>query len=114
MDDYNVCYCRWKTGVLSENIITYNALQKRKVYLDSIARGLDEFRVLDVIKHFPDLLSDLFVPSTAIVANDLIEMMKFPKMSTKELLVASLLEDCVKKLSQCGEFIHVTYTCTHV
>ena len=91
-------------GALCECIITYNALQKRKVYLDAIAEGLNEFGVFDAIKCFPDLLAGLFIPSAEITVSDVVKILKFPKaMTKKELAVADLLKDCLKELTQSGE-----------
>ena len=88
---------------LCESIIRYDVLQKRKVYLDSIAEGLDEFGVLSAMKCFPELFSDLFVPSTPMVAKDVLEIMEFPdRMAEEERVVAGFVEDCVDQLSQCG------------
>lgn len=70
--------------VLCESIIRYNALQKRKVFLDSIAQGLDEFGILSVIQIFPDLFSGLFISSTKIVANDVLEIIRYPAKMTEE------------------------------
>ena len=87
---------------LCESIIRYDFLQKRKVYLDSIAEGLDEFGVLSAMKCFPELFSDLFVPSP-MVAKDVLEIMEFPdRMAEEERVVAGFVEDCVDQLSQCG------------
>ena len=70
-------------------IITYNALQKRKVFLDSIAQGLDEFGILSVIQIFPDLFSGLFISSTKIVANDVLEIIRYPAKKKEWLCVFS-------------------------
>ena len=90
-------------GALCESITTYDVLKKRKVYLDSIAERLDEFGILSAIKCFPELFSDLFVPSTPMVAKDVLEIMEFPdRMAKEERVVAGFVEDCVDQLSQCG------------
>ena len=90
-------------GALCDNIIRYNALQKRKVYLDSIAQGLDEIGIFVPMKYFPDLFSCMFIPSTEVVASDILNIMKYPKgMNDKEKMVAGFIKECVKQLSQCG------------
>ncbi len=91
--------------VLCESIIRYNALQKRKVFLDSIAQGLDEFGILSVIQFFPDLFSGLFISSTKM-ANDVLEIIRYPeKMTEEEGMAMCFFKECVQQLSQHGQFI---------
>ena len=88
---------------MCESIIRHNALQKRKVYLDSIAQGLDEFGILSAMKFFPDLFSALFIPSTQVVAKDILGLIRFPeKMNEEEQVVFGFLKECVEQLSQQG------------
>lgn len=79
---------------MCDTIIRHDALQKRKVYLDAIALGLDEFKVLTAMKCFPELFEDMFVSLNEVLASDVLGMLRFPgTMSPK---AADILRECVK------------------
>lgn len=91
-------------GALCDSIIRYNVLQKRKVYLDSIGQGLEEFGILSAIKYFPDLFASMFIPSSALKASDVLEVMSFPrKMAKEEQVVAGFIKECIQQLSRNGQ-----------
>ena len=95
-------------GALCGSIVRYNVLQKRKVYLDSIAQGLEDFGIFSAMKFFPDIFIDMFVPSQSgdMVASDVIGMMRIAKkMSKEEEEVWELLKKCVGELNKYGQYI---------
>ena len=94
-------------GALCETIIRHDVLQKRKVYLDAIASGLEEFKVLSAMKCFPDLFMEMFVASDKVVtASDVLGVLKFPaEMSPQEKNVADHIGECLENLSSDGEWI---------
>lgn len=64
----------------------YNALQKRKIYLDAIALGLEDFKICSAIKYFPELFAVMFTASTDVVASDVLGIIRFPDEMTQDRL----------------------------
>ena len=56
--------------------MAYDAFQKRKVYLDSFAEGLEEFSVRTVMRAFPDVLKSVFTVSKEISPSDVSSILK--------------------------------------
>jgi len=64
-------------------ILLYDALQKRRIYLDAFASGLEVFELKTIIVHFPEIFKPAFVFSGKITPSDVINMLH-PKTDTEE------------------------------
>ena len=90
-------------GAISETIIRHDALQKRKVYLDAIASGLEQFKVFSAMRFFPDLFLEMFVSPGDVTISDVLGMLKFPDgMTPEEKKVADVIIGCLRDLSSDG------------
>ena len=67
-----------------ECIILYDALHKRRIYLDAFASGLEVFGLKTLISHFPEILKPLFVSTGEIKPVEVIELLK-PRPSVSSM-----------------------------
>ncbi len=67
--------------------MAYDAFQKRKVYLDSFAEGLEEFGVRTVMRAFPDVLESVFTVSSEISPSDVSSILKAASSLEGELVL---------------------------
>ena len=65
-------------------ILLYDALHKRRIYLDAFANGLEVLGLKTVISHFPEPFKSVFVFSGIITSSDVIKMLH-PKPSTADM-----------------------------
>ena len=65
-------------------ILLYDALHKRRIYLDAFASGLEVLGLKTVISHFPEAFKAAFVFSGKITSSDVIKMLH-PKPSTADM-----------------------------
>ena len=54
----------------------YEALHKRKVFLDAFGEGLEEFGVWSLTRNFPEEMKGAFVPTGTVDASDILEILK--------------------------------------
>lgn len=59
-----------------ECIILYDALHKRRIYLDEFASGLEVLGLKTLISHFPETLKPLFVSTGELKAREVVELSK--------------------------------------
>lgn len=64
-----------------DSIMVYDALQKRKLYLDAFAEGLEEFGVHSLICAFPEEHECVFTMSQVISPSDVLNILKRAKSS---------------------------------
>ncbi len=85
-------------------MILYEAMQKRKVFLDALTDGLEMFKLKTAINMFPDLLKCLFVASdTCLRSSHVIGMLEFPRtMDGDEERVAEYLKNCLNNFGEKG------------
>lgn len=57
----------------------YDALHKKKMYLDSFGEGLEEFGVLSLIKAFPEKFESSFTVPESIQPSDVVAVLKRPR-----------------------------------
>jgi len=88
---------------ICDAIILYQALLKRKVYLDAFSDGLEVYRLRTAINLFPKRFKDLFVSSDSCSPGDVLAVLKFPsEMNSDEERVANYLRKYVRRLQQEG------------
>ncbi len=57
--------------------MVYDALHKRKVFLDAFGEGLEEFGIWSLIRTFPDVMKPAFVATEeSIEASDVLAILK--------------------------------------
>ncbi len=56
--------------------MVYEALHKRKVFLDAFGEGLDEFGVWSLMRKFPEEMKEAFVPADSVSASDVMKIVK--------------------------------------
>ena len=59
-----------------ECIVLYDALHKRRIFLDAIGNGLEVLGMRTLISHFPELFKAAFVSSGRLGSNDVRELLK--------------------------------------
>ena len=88
---------------ICESIVIYDALHKRKVYLDCFAEGLEAFKVRSAICIFPELFEQLFVAAEECSIADVLSAMQFPeKINPEEEKVAGYLKFAIEQLDERG------------
>lgn len=61
-----------------ESIMLYEALHKRKVFLDAFGEGLEVFGVWSLIRHFPEEMRGALVAPDSISASDVVKIVTLP------------------------------------
>ena len=87
-----------------QTILIHNGIYKRKVYLDSLAEGLEEYKMYSLMKIFPELFKPVFV-SRELSYQDVIEKIvpvTFPENDSKVQTLVSTLFDYLSELSPNG------------
>ena len=59
-----------------ECIVLYDALHKRRIFLDAIGNGLEVLGMRTLISHFPEVFKAAFVSSCRLGSNDVRELLK--------------------------------------
>ena len=59
-----------------ECILLYDALHKRRIYLDAFASGLEVFGLKTIISHFPEVFKAAFVCSGRVTSSNVIKMLQ--------------------------------------
>ena len=65
-------------------ILLYDALHKRRIYLDAFATGLEVFGLKTILAHFPKIFKPAFVFSGKITSSEVINMLH-PKIDTDDM-----------------------------
>ena len=88
---------------ICEALYTYDALQKRKPYLDQMMEGLDDFKLAACMKMFPTTFEPLFVNTGSFQPSDVISILHHkPDMSGPELAVFTHLKHFLTKCTTTG------------
>lgn len=69
---------------IAECIVLYEALYKRKSYLDSLANGLEVLQVKEMISNFPEKFKPAFVHVGELSSSDVLKMLH-PKPNESEM-----------------------------
>ena len=73
---------------ISEAIYTYDALQKRKPYLDQLMEGLEDFQLAASVRLFPSVFEPLFVNQGRCEAHDVLKIIHHkPRLSDREMII---------------------------
>ena len=89
-----------------QDVIAYSALQRRKILFDSFGEGLQEFRLLDAIHAFPEILKPLFVASATPSVQDVRQWIRFERQGDRKRL-SDYLFRFIGNLSELGWFMHL-------
>ena len=79
----------------------HNGLLKRKVFLDCFSKGLETYKILTLMKMFPDLFCPVFT-AQPLSSNDIINKIvpvECPATSEKNLQSLSTMFDFISELS---------------
>ena len=88
---------------ISEAIYTYDALQKRKPFLDQMMEGLEEFQVATAMRLFPDVFEPLFVSRGAYEPQDVINILRSKiTMTHDEEVVYNFLKRFISECTPTG------------
>ncbi len=88
---------------ICDSIILYEAMHKRKVFLDAFAEGLEVFKIRSAINLYPEMFKTLFVASDTCTPDDVIATLNMPyTMSPEHQRIAGYLKDCIKQLDETG------------
>ena len=82
--------------------MVYDALHKRKVFLDALGKGLEALGVLDFIKKFPEEMKPAFVSSGTVSPKDVLDIMK-PQYSTSIFEEKEVYECLLEYVEQCTD-----------
>ena len=85
-------------------IVLNEALNKRRIYLDAIATGLEVHGVKTLLSHFPELLKQLFVSSTKLEPNDVMKLLLSSSitMDESQTRVWGYLQEFIEGCSEAG------------
>ena len=87
-----------------ECILFYDALHKRRIYLDAFASGLEVLGVKTMISHFPETLKPLFVSLGVVKAKEVIELLKpRPNVSGMDENQHCVWDYLLAFINQCSE-----------
>lgn len=85
-------------------ILLYDALHKRRIYIDAFACGLEAVGVKTMISHFPELLKPLFVSTGIVKAKEVIKLLKSkPSVSAMDENQRSVREYLLAFINQASE-----------
>ncbi len=92
-----------------DSIMVYEALHKRKLFLDSFGEGLEVFGVLGFIQKFTDELKPAFVSSGILISDDVLKILK-PRpsddvMTVDEKRVYKFLEHYIEQCTDIRKLI---------
>ena len=91
---------------ICEALYTYDALQKRKPYLDQIMEGLEDFQLATCMKMFPATFEPLFVNCGRCQPSDVISILHHkPDLSGPEIAVFDHLKRFLTQCSTTGMMI---------
>lgn len=99
---------------IMENIMVYEALHKRRPFLDSFGEGLEIYGLLSFIQKFTAEMKPAFVPDGILCSDDVLQIMK-PKISgevitPEESRVYTFLKNYVKQCTDTSELITAVLT----
>ena len=77
--------------------MVYDALHKRKVFLDALGKGLE---ALGVLEKFPEEMKPAFVSSGTVSPKDVLDIMK-PQYSTSIFEEKEVYEFLLEYVEQC-------------
>ena len=91
---------------VTEMLIRYDALQKRMVFLDAFAEGLETFKIHTAIKHFTALFEQMFLAPSSCTSSDVLSIMGLPKrtLNDKQQLVWTFLQSAINQLDEEGVY----------
>ena len=88
---------------ICKSIVVYDALHKRKVYLDCFAEGLEVFRIHSAICIFPEMFEELFVAAEECSTSNVLSAMKYPvELKPEEERVGRYLRLTIEQLDERG------------
>ena len=85
-----------------ENAIVYDALHKRKIFLDAFGKGLEALGVLKFLQKFPEVMKPAFVSSGTVSTKDVLEIMK-PQYSSTSVEERKVYEFLLEFVGQCTD-----------
>ena len=94
-----------KAGI-SEALLTYDALQKRKPFLDHMMEGLGDFGIVNAMQLFPEVFEPLFVRKSKCEPQDVISILQPTKaMTDREQVVYQYLQRFIMECNEEGEYL---------
>lgn len=99
---------------ISEALYRWDAIQKRKPFLDQLMEGLEEFQLATAIRLFPDVFQSLFLSDDQYESQAVIDILhpKMP-MTDGEEAVYAFLKKFIAECSHSGMYmyliLHVTW-----
>ena len=87
---------------ICQEMIVYNVLHKRKVFLDAFVEGLELFHIGSAIRAFPSLFEELFVASGSCCPADVLSILNFKDSKKSDSRVARLLKSTILKFDESG------------
>lgn len=91
---------------IAEALYTYDALQKRKPFLDQLMEGLQEFELSSAMQVFPDIFEPLFVCAQKSMPQDVINILHIrTPMTDAEQVVYDFLELFIRECNPTGMLI---------
>ena len=87
-------------------LVRYDALQKRMVFLDAFAEGLEMFKIHTAIKHFTPLFECMFLAPSSCSSSDVLSIMSVSNraLNDKQRLVLTFLQGAVNQLDEEGVY----------
>ena len=74
---FSPCFKKSTKNLISQNLIVYDVLGKRKISYDQIRKGLKNLGVLNQLERNPDLFSELFVTKEKLTSEEVMKVLKF-------------------------------------
>lgn len=89
---------------ISDAIYTYDVLQKRKVFLDQIMEGLEDFHLATTMRLFPAVFESLFVDANQWKPQEVIDILQPTKveMTDAEQMVYNFLKRFITECNPKG------------
>jgi len=87
---------------ISECVILYDALYKRRIYLDAFASGLEVLQMHSMITYFPDQFKEAFAFNETLTGNSVVAKLEPVPQETR----MSVDEYCIWIWSYLLSFLH--------
>ena len=90
--------------------MVYDALHKRKLFLDAFGEGLEVFGIWSLIGSFPELMKPIFVPGGSVQPSDVLSILQTDRsMSADEERVWGFLTSFIRHSSEdgMGSFVRI-------